>query len=182
MAVECSIVGLTQGFDFEANSTTTYLLLRLSDGTTVHAAVDDAVASTVVALQVKQSGVPEASAKPSAPPAPARKDHEAAGERGTTPLPDDDAGDARIFGGDIEPDDSPMEPLPEAAPSPPPVQSPALPKPAQRTQQRSRGRDREIIPSRTVPRDVNDYPKVAGVDPHDLTSEGGIDEDGVGSV
>lgn len=50
--LNCQIVGLTQDMDFTKNVTQTFLVLELSNGLRVRAAVDDATTQIVVNLQV----------------------------------------------------------------------------------------------------------------------------------
>jgi hypothetical protein len=188
MELDCTIAGVSQDMSLGENVTTTFLVIRLPNGSHIRAAIDDAAAAAVVGLSVAQSGPPRSAMRtPSAglDPPPPPQDTAYVSTEGApaelVPMPqawpgengrvvdDDDA--PRIFGGQ----DGGDEPSPDYAEPPPP----AAPAPVQKLRN-----GRVVAPQKKVPMNTYGYPVVqtSGVDPATLTSKNNQDEDGVGSV
>jgi hypothetical protein len=190
MELDCTIAGVSQDMSLGENVTTTFLVIRLPNGSHIRAAIDDAAAAAVVGLSVAQSGPPRSAMRtPSAaldPPPPPQDTayisrDDAAPE--LVPMPqawpeesmrgkaEDDDNAPRIFGGQ----DGGDEPSPDYAEPPPPL----APSPVQKLRN-----GRVVAPQKKVPMDGYGYPVVqsSGVDPATLTSRNNQDEDGVGSV
>jgi hypothetical protein len=98
--LDCQIVGLAQDMDFEENVSQTFLVVQLSNGERVRAAIDDATAQKVVELQVQARGVPRSVARVAVVP-PKSDDYD-----DYTPAPPGEfttaetaEGTVRIFGG-----------------------------------------------------------------------------------
>lgn len=194
--IDCRIVGVSQGMDFETNTASTALILELPTGARVQVVADDATVETVIRLQVEARGVPQAARRMPAPPAPAAH-HAPSPPPSSSHAPSDvleeietDDGPALVFGGaaeaPVDTSDYNTPPTTEAEtadeeeeeedePPPPPKQE--TPK-----QAKKRLRRNGSVPSRTVPKDEHGYPIVSGPDPNTLTTAGNQDEDGIGSV
>lgn len=185
--LSCIITGLSQDMSFEQDVTLTYLLLRLPDGSTLRAAVDQEAATQVLRVQAKNGGIPQPGVRvaPMVPPSPPADEDTPADD--FTPAPSDPDPDsdipvgAHVFGGqDMTPavDSAPAEEPPD---EPPPEVEKT--KPRQRNSAQ-RGGGKYAAPSRTVPKDDRGYPIVpnAGIDTSQLTGERDPDEDGIGSV
>ena len=189
--IDCKIVGVNQGMDFETNTATMSLVLELPDGRRVQVAADQDVLQRVLELQIGAHGVPVPTRKP------APKTASIASEplvRANEPSAPEET--TQEFGGNytVEATDdyaaAPMPAAPETATAvedeeeiedePPPAPPPKTETPKQA---RQRVRRNGYTPSRTVPKDEHGYPVVPQASDHEqLTSTFGQDEDGVGSV
>ena len=71
--IPCAVTGMSQELDFETNTMVTYLVLRLADGVSFRATVDEETAAAVMAAQINVRGEPRvknpaAAKSPLAPP------------------------------------------------------------------------------------------------------------------
>jgi hypothetical protein len=195
--LDCTITGISQDMDLTRNVTTTFLVLRLPDGKTLRAAINDTAAAQIVALSVAQNGEPTAAME-----LPAAQYEQAA----STPfadgaaiaptiqngqlhsVPDWPPGSLepveltpepgmRIFGGGQDGGDAPNHDYDPPAPAPtPPV--------AARSNVQHLPNGKIVVPSRTVPKNEFGYPVVRnnGVSTESILGGSNQDEDGVGSV
>lgn len=202
--LNCVILGMSQNFDFEQNAAVTYLALRLPNNEVIQIAIDEETAATVIAMQVKQAGVPGAPASPRPPPVRAAAQAPAPRPPPAPEAPDDaepsdyaippgklvPAGESTfVFGGADVPEDfearsaEEAEAIAEGSPTLVVVAPPSPAAPA-RTNMQVLPNGKVIVPSRTVPSAIHGYPNApnGGIDPNDFLGNRDQDEDGVGSV
>ena len=156
--IPCDILGLTQDADFSTNTMRTYVRLRLPNGHTLRAEVDDAEAGLIMAIQAQDPDAARMIAS-------VREEGTLVREDAASSFPD-----MMIFGGD--------DALAELTPREPYVPKVAAPAPS-RVQVL---RDGSIfVPQQTVPMNSSGYPVVPGVSAI-TTEEGDLEEDGVGNL
>jgi len=199
--MDLTIVSLSQDVSFEDGSITNFLLLRLPSGHVIRAVVmEDAAKLLVENLASQKMGVPMEAPTPRAqpgvyePPAPAMP---SAPQRTMMT----DAGEARVFGGDGDPEEEeePSGPwMPGGVDRGPEVSAPAQQTwtnpdeqlrayKQQQKEQAARIKMGGTFNGKHIPKDDMGYPRVAGgsgADPGEVMGSGAggaVDEDGVGA-
>ena len=167
--LECSILGLVQNVNFEDDEIVTRAVIRLSNGATIHATVDDEAADILVRLNVQTRGghtVP--SPRPEMPLSDAAEDPFL-----QTPAAEDSFGKPTIFGGtDDVLEDAPVAPTHAIAPPPLSPNAGVVELP----------NGKRVVRSRSVPADGSGYPIVQARGGVEAPTSPEPDDDGTSSI
>lgn len=208
--MEVRIVQLLQQMNFQTRKSTTFVVLELPDGSSVHAAVDDEAATAIIRADVEANGqAPVTTTAGEALALPPNAEPEPPDYQEPPPVvvSETENEQVRVFGGELPAQAAPSEvkkggggkkkkaqaappPPPEPPPTPPPPPPvPRGPEPRSKKAYEKMVKDgvlQENANFRTVPAVEGGYPAVVvrdgTADPESVTGRFNRDEDGVGSV